>query len=106
MNASRDLPQNRESGRVVEGLLELLALVTIVPPLVCCALSAALALVGIVVPWLGLVMITAIVCACLSAGIIGRGQRPPGGLGPLPPPRLPAIRRPPGIHDQRRDRLD
>lgn len=104
MNPDR-APRNPESGRVTEALLELLILVAVVPPVVCCVLQTALAFVGIVVPWLALVMITALVCACLGALAVGRRQLPPAGPRPVPPPRLPPIRRPAGIPD-RRGRFD
>lgn len=94
-----------ESGRVIEGLLELLAIAVIGPPIICCALSALLALVGIIMPWVGLVAIAAIVCGLFGAGVLVRRSVPPDELG-APPPALPPIRRPRGIAERRRDHHD
>ena len=94
-----------ETGRVLEGLLELLAIAVIGPPIVCCALSALLALVGIIVPWLGLVAIAAIVCGLFGAGVLVRRAAPLDELR-APPPVLPPIRRPRAIAERRRDHHD
>ena len=91
-----------EAGRIAEALLELLVLITVVPPIVCCMLQAALAVVGIIVPWVALVTITALICIGVGVIAAGRRQLPPAGPRPIPPPGLPPIRRPPGIPDRRR----
>jgi protein-S-isoprenylcysteine O-methyltransferase Ste14 len=101
MNVDRTT-RSSESGRVVEALLELLILIAVVPPLVCCALQGAFVFVGIIVPWVALVTITALVCVGLGALALGRRQLPPPDPRPIPPPGLPPIRRPPGIPDRRR----
>lgn len=94
-----------ETGRILEGLLELLAIAVIGPPIVCCVVSALLALIGIVVPWLGLAAIAAIVCGLLGAGVLVRRAAPPDELG-APPPVLPPIRRPRAVAERRRDHHD
>lgn len=94
-----------QAGHVLEGLLQLLLVAVIGPPIVCCALSALLALVGIVVPWLGLIAVAAIVCGLFGAGVLVRRAAPPENLG-APPPVLPPIRRPRAIAERRRDHHD
>lgn len=87
-------------GRVsIESLLEVLVVIAVVPPLVCCALQAALTVIAIVVPWVVLGVVAIGVAACLAAGLALRNGRPRHML-PIPPgggPVLPPIRRPPAL---------
>ncbi len=86
-----------ESGRAIEALLELMVLIAIVPPLICCFIQAALSLLAIALPWITVIVITALLCACIGALSLGRRHLPPAG--PAQPPQrlaLPPIRRPSG----------
>jgi hypothetical protein len=100
------------SGRVgIESLIELLVVIAVVPPLVCCALQAALTLVAIVVPWVALALLGIGLAACFAA-ILAAYRGAPRAMGPPPDggvPLLPPIRRPPGIRgpqEQGRGRRD
>jgi hypothetical protein len=88
-----------ESGRAVEAVLELVVLIAVVPPLICCFVQAALALVAIALPWAAFVIITALLCACIGTLSVGRRRHlPPAGPPPQQAQRLalPPIRRPSG----------
>ena len=101
MNDNTVSRSKAESGRAtLSALIEALVVVAIVPPLLCCALNAAVLLVGIVLPWIALVLISAALGACLAAVALTR-RLPPPGPDQIPPPVLPPIRRPPGIQDRR-----
>ena len=88
-----------ETGSVsLEALLELVLVMVIVPPVLCCAMQALLALVGIVMPWLALVAIAAIAVGALAAAAAAARLHTPlpldAGRNELPPP--PPVRRPAG----------
>ena len=91
-----------ESGRALGEILELLVMVLIVPTIVCCVLQAAVAVVGMMLPWLILLAIALVVAGFLGAGFAVRRRVPPPVGGDLAA-RVPAIRRPPGIPDRRRE---
>jgi hypothetical protein len=87
-------------------LLELLVMVVIVPPLICCALQALAMVVGVVLPWVMLAVIALGGAACLGAGVAARRRMlPPIGHDDLPARVLP-VRRPPGIADRRQEHPD
>ena len=93
-------------GRIgLEALIEFLVVIAVVPPLVCCALQAALTVVAIVVPWVVLGVVAIGVAACLAAALVLRN----GGARHMPPvapgggPVLPPIRRPAALPAPGRD---
>jgi hypothetical protein len=87
----------------MDALVELVVMLLIVPPLVCCALQVVAMVLGVVLPWLMLLIIAVGLVACLSAGVATRRRVAP----PLPhddlPVRVPPVRRPPGIPDRRHE---
>src|ERR1043166_9656722 len=84
-----------QTGRVsMATLIELLVIVLIVPPLICCALQALVMMVGIVVPWLVLGVIVLGVVACLAAGVGARRRVPPFLEHDDLQVRVPPLRRP------------
>jgi FtsH-binding integral membrane protein len=91
---------------VVDALVELVVMVLVVPPLVCCALQVIAMVLGVVLPWLMLVVIALGLAACFSAGLAARRPvAPPIGHDDLPARVLP-VRRPPGIADRRQEHPD
>lgn len=91
-----------KSGRVVNDLVEFLVLVIVVPPILCCALQAAVSIIGFVLPGLMVLAIALFVAGALGAGFAVRRRVPPGWNADLAA-RVPPVRRPPGIEDHRRD---
>jgi len=90
----------------LESLLELLVVLLVVPPILCCSLQAAAMIIGMVIPWLALVVIALGVAACVGAGFAARRRVPPPvGHGDLPI-RIPPVRRPPGVPDRRHEQRD
>jgi len=102
------LPGNA-SGRIsIESLIEVLVVIAVVPPLVCCALQNALTLVAIVVPWAALAVLGVGVAVCFAAVLTARNGRA-HNIVPLPPgggPVLPPIRRPAGLPAPGRERRE
>lgn len=94
-DAGRAAGRDAESGRAVGTLLEIIVLIAVVPPLICCLVQAAFSLVAIALPWAALVIVTALFCACIGALAVGRRQVLPPAP-PQPPQRLalPPTRRP------------
>ncbi len=87
-------------------LLELLVALLVIPPLICCALQASAAIMGIVLPWLIGGAIALGVVACVSAGLATRRRIVPPVAPDDLPMRVPPVRRPRGIEHRRRDRYD
>lgn len=91
------------SRALMDALVELAVMLLVVPPLVCCALQVVAMVLGVVLPWLMLLIIALGLAACFSAGFAARRRViPPLGHGDLPA-RVPPVRRPPGIHDRRHE---
>lgn len=90
-----------QSGRVLGDIVEFLMVVMVVPPLVCCALQAAVAVIGMVVPWLFIFAIALVMVGVLGAGFAVR--RPVLPRREDLAARVPPVRRPPGIADRRHD---
>jgi hypothetical protein len=91
-----------QSGRALGDIFEFLVLVIVVPPIVCCALQAAVAVIGMVLPWLILFGIALGVAGVLGAGFAVRRRVLPPIDGDLAI-RVPPVRRPPGLPDRRHD---
>lgn len=89
-----------QSGRAVNDLLQFLVLVIVVPPIVCCALQAAVMVIGMVLPGLVVLAIALGVAGALGAGFAVKRRVPPPREMDLAA-RVPPVRRPPGIADRR-----
>ncbi|MFI5398503.1 MAG: hypothetical protein ACHQ9S_23480 [Candidatus Binatia bacterium] len=88
---------------LMDTLIELVVAMLVVPPLVCCALQVIAMVLGMVLPWLMLVVVALGLAVCFSAGFAARHRVPPPIEHQDLPARVPPVRRPPGIPDRRHE---